>query len=489
MWNSTSIDLKNRHRARWVALLVGAVILSITGSALAEKRIVVLDFVGPRTAKYQAAVTTMIKKKHTVITGKSYARTARKLDAAKPTTTNVAAVAQELEADGVLIGIVKKKRGRYTLRLRLRTGADGEFTETTVKADSKKPRLTAAQVRRVRRELLAAIDELPALAPPPAAGDDDDDDDDDYGRGDDDDDDDDGRGDDDDGGDTKVKKPGGADSTLTEAEKADLDVRGRAMDIAAGLSFSARTLSFTVRDGLGDLAPRGYEGTLVAGANIFGELYPLAFNRKKKSVLHNVGVTFAYDQVVKIESRMLYDDGSGTPAEAILPTTQSRWGVGLVYRHNLGKKPTSPTIKAAFRYSSFGFVIDKAAAPGGVTVDIPNMEYVYYDPGLALRFPVNPQIALLADARFLLVTGAGDMQQASEYGASTITGYDVDVGFEYKLNANACVRAGGRFTGISLDFDGSGTLTTDRDGDGNSQDVLSASDQFVGGYLVAGYLF
>ncbi len=486
MWNSTLIDLTNRLRTRLATLLVGAVVLSVTGTALAEKRIVVLDFVGPRTAKYQKAVTKMIEKKHTVVAGKTYSRTARKLDAAKPTSDNVSAVARELEADGVLIGIVKKRRGRYTLRLRLRTGADGEFSETTVKADSKKPRLTAAQVRRVRRELLAAIDELPPLpSGEPDYGDDDDDDD----YGDDDDDDDDRRGDDDDDdGDAKVSKKS-ADSPLTEAEKADLDVRGRAMDIAAGMSFSARTLSFTVRDGLGDLAPRGYEGTLVAGAYIFGELYPLAFNRKKKSALHNVGVTFAYDQVLKIESRMLYDDGSGTPAEAILPTTQSRWGVGLVYRHNFGKKPTSPTIKAALRYSSFSFVIDKAAAPGGVTVDIPNMEYVYYDPGLALRFPVNPKIALLADARFLLITGAGDMQQASEYGASTITGYDFDVGFEYKVNPKASVRVGGRFTGINLDFDGSGALTTDRDGDGSSQDVLSASDQFVGGYVVAGYLF
>ena len=491
MWSSTALALTTRLRSRLATLVTSATLLCLAGTAVAEKRVVVLDFVGPRTGRYQAAVTKMIAKKHTVVAGETYARTARKLGAARPTSANVSAVARELEANAVLIGIVKRKRGRYTLRLRLRAGVDGEFSATTIKADSKKPRLTAAQLRRVRRALLAAIDELPPLEAPPAdygeGGDDDGDDydDDGDGRGG-------GGGDDDydgydDGG--TIEKKSGANSALSDAEQADLDVRGRGMDIAAGLSFSARTLSFTVRDGLGDLAPRGYEGTMVPGANIFGELYPLAFNRKKKSALHNVGVTFSYDQAIKIESRMLYDDGSGSPAEAILPTAQTRWGVGLVYRYNFGKQPTSPTIKASLRYSSFAFVIDKSAAPGGVTVDIPNMEYAYYDPGLALRFPVAPKLALLADARLLLVTGAGEMQAASEYGASTITGYDVDIGFEYKINPRASLRAGGRFTGINLDFDGSGSLTSDRDGDGSSQDVTGASDQLVGGYLVAGYLF
>ncbi len=489
MDNSISTDSASNRRTRLglaiVALAAGLfALVAEPALASAEKRIVILDFEGRRTARYEKQITQILEKNNTVISSREYKRAAKKLRAARPTAPNVAKVAEELEADGVLIGVVKRRRGRYRLTVRLRAGTSGDFTDDTITANSAKPRLSRAQMRRFRKELGRAIDNLPEReapppeveeveGPPPSE-------DEDLTAGD----------DEEEEPVASTKKKGGEASTLTSAEQADMDVRGRALEAAGGLSFSARTLSFSVRSGLGDLAPRGYEGTLVAGAYVLGELYPLAFNRKKKSITHNIGVAFSFDRVLKIESRMLYDDGSGTPAEATLPTTQSHWGVGLVYRHNFGKKPTSPTLKLGVRYNSFSFVIDKDSFPGGADqVDIPNMEYVYWDPGLAIRFPVNPKIALLADVRYLLVTAAGSMTDADQYGSTKITGYDADVGFAYRINKTVSVRAGGRFTGINLSFDGTGDKTNNRDGDSSTQDVMSASDQYVGGYLVAGFLF
>ena len=56
------------------------------------------------------------------------------------------------------------------------------------------------------------------------------------------------------------------DVSLNAEQRADLAARGRGLDVAAGLSFMGRRLTFTVRNGLGDLSPRGYQGTPVAGA-------------------------------------------------------------------------------------------------------------------------------------------------------------------------------------------------------------------------------
>src|SRR5690606_37279984 len=101
---------------------------------------------------------------------------------------------------------------------------------------------------------------------------------------------------------------------------APADTRERAIDIAAGLSFTGRSLEFSVRDGVMD-PPQGYDGAVVAGAVVAGELSPMAFG-KDRSFLRNIGITGIYDKVIKIESRLAYRDMSGQPAEAVFGTEQ-----------------------------------------------------------------------------------------------------------------------------------------------------------------------
>ena len=138
-------------------------------------------------------------------------------------------------------------------------------------------------------------------------------------------------------------------------------------------------------------------------------------------------------------------------------------------------------------FNKLTFSIDESGAPEGVVIDIPDTSYTYIDPGLGLRFPITGSIAALGEARFLFVTKAGQIQQMMQYGTTTITGYDVDLGGEYKLSSSLLVRAGLRYTALSLKFDGSGELT-DRNGDG-TQDVTAAKDKYLGLYAAAGWLF
>src|SRR5690606_29921292 len=148
-------------------------------------------------------------------------------------------------------------------------------------------------------------------------------------------------------------------------------------------------LTFTFNDSLA-YAPRGYTGPMVAGAYVAGELYPLAFDRERRGVSRHIGVGAVLDRVLELDSQMRYTStADNMTAQAVLPTEQQRWGVGLVYRHNFGTGPTSPTVKLSARYNRFRFTIDKSAIPDdapavppiGEKVDIPNVDYTYFDPG------------------------------------------------------------------------------------------------------------
>ena len=512
---------------RLLPALAALLVLLAPATAAARKRIVVFDFTGPRAADFQSDVENLLRKRHSVVSQASYVKTARKLRAGKPTAANVRKVAGNMSVDGLLIGSVRKIGPRYQLTLKLRAGADGSFT-STITVRSRRPGLSGDALAQARGELLAGVTDLPPLdtggdevgrgrkgkagkgrtprrvEPVEPAGDDDDDDDVRGGGGDDDDDDDDGEGGDDDGDDDDGGAGnGGGDGSasastsvvLTAAQRADLAARGRALDVAAGASFTGRRLTFTVRNGLGDLSPRGYDGALVAGAFFVAELYPLAFNLKNRNFTRNVGITAMVDKVLKIESRLRYRDDANMEQVASLPTDQMRWGIGLVYRHNFGSRPTSPTLKLSARYNRAKFIIDKDAAPvvGGspVVVDIPNMDYAYLDPGAALRFPIGTALALLADVRFLYVTDTGEMQQMDQYGDATVTGIDADLGAEYKISPQLSIRAGGRLIRIGYDFtEGNGAeLVYNRDGDATTQDVFGAQDRYLGGYATAAYIY
>lgn len=468
------------------ALIFGALLLA-PALASAKKRVVVIEFTGKRGPGFTRAVAEIIGEKHSVVPGERFDRTADRMDAAKPTDDNVARVSARMNVDGVVIGSVKRQRGRYVIKVMLREGRSGEFVKT-VTITPRRLRLTRADERKLRRELLGAIDDLPPVVTIEDIEDDEEeiieeDEDLDEGFVDESDEDEGDRAGDEDDADEQDDD----DLGISAERKADLMARGRGLIIAGGASFLQRKLSFSYEASLGLDAPQGYSGKFVAGGYVTGELYPQAFNLKNKGKGRNIGITGVYDQVLQIDSRLTYEEG-GMEMIAVLPTEQVRYGVGVVYRHNLGNSPTKPTIKASVRYNRFKFTIDKSAAPENVIVDIPNTDYTYIDPGLAIIYPMSEKLALQADARFIFVTSVGEMQQEDQYGAASVTGVDADAGFRYMLNDRASLVAGAHYIRIAYVFDGTGDLTTMRDAD-PEQDVFGALDSYLGGYAMLGYVF
>jgi hypothetical protein len=125
-----------------------------------RKRIVVLDFDGPKAEKFHSDVVKLIKKSHTVVSTDKWNSKADELDAAKVTEKNVKKIAKALKIDGIVIGKIEKRRDEYIVQLKLRAGASGELVGNRIDTKADGPRLDGKAKSDVKQELMGAIDEL-----------------------------------------------------------------------------------------------------------------------------------------------------------------------------------------------------------------------------------------------------------------------------------------------------------------------------------------
>jgi hypothetical protein len=135
-------------------------------------------------------------------------------------------------------------------------------------------------------------------------------------------------------------------------------------------------------------------------------------------------------------------------------------------------------------YGQSVFELDKGAAAG--MVDIPNVKYAFVDPGVSILYPLG-KLSIDAGARFLLMLSTGEIQTRDSYGQASIIAFDTGAGVNYAVTRSIGVRLGVRLAQVNFSFKGTGTLS-DRNGDA-TQDVDSASDQYLGGSLTANYRF
>ncbi len=505
------------------------------GSVRAQKRVVVLSVEGARNKSLQDDLSEIVRKENRVISSRTYVRTAKRLKARKLNPEDVARVSARISADGVLQSMIVADDDGYVLRLRLHEGATGR-TVKKLAVRLSGPTLPGRLRRALANHLLPAIDHLdfndggdmnadaedhartavgdgddelnerPAkrstrarrtarrgkrrssraedrrrsrddeISDEPvdgeeAVGDDDDDDvrtasrDDDVGV-------------DEDMGD-RDRSPDRSDSTdtRTAAERRRTGV----MMVSAGAAIIDRSLAFTYRADLAD-APKGYKGPAAPAGRVAGEIYPLASDRKKSGMGPNLGIGFEADYVFGLQTAIL--DGGGMSAN--LPTTVMRYSASAILRHNFGSKPTGPSIKLSVGYGRLQFQVDK---PTDVVVDLPNTSYTYFDPGVAGRYPVTPKVALIAAAKALLITGAGEVQQRDQYGTAKLTGVDASGGVEVLFGKRYMLTVAARFTAVGYQFQGDGDMTVMRDGDPNTVDVGGALDKYLSGSATLGYLF
>jgi len=156
MTSSTSNILRNS------LVVLAALVLWMGRADAGRKRIVVLDFEGPKAEKFHEDLVKLIKKNHTVLSVDKWNEKADELDAGKVTEKNVKKIAKKLKIDGVVTGKVEKRRDEYIIRLKLRAGTSGELVGNSVETKAEGPRLDAQAQRDIKDELISAIEELEA---------------------------------------------------------------------------------------------------------------------------------------------------------------------------------------------------------------------------------------------------------------------------------------------------------------------------------------
>jgi hypothetical protein len=565
-----------------VALATLVVLVAVANAG--RKRVVVLDFEGPKAEKFHDDLVKLLKKNHTVISTDKWNGAADELDASKASDKNIKKVARKLKVDGVITGKIEKRRDEYIIRLKLHAGTTGELVGKSIDTKAEGPRLDGHAQSDLKDELIGQIDELEANH---GGGDDDEDvadkprkkkhgddeaSDEDEDRpakkkhGDDDDEEEHGafskrkfdkgsdrvadddedkpskkKHDDDEDEDKPSKKKHGDDdeeasakhdddeSPLPKKKKDDdedsdedhphkkvarkddddedggsvedsddgpsidkseaLSPAHRAIDVAAGLSFTGRSLGFKYKSTLSQ-PPPGYKQAIpVAGGMFDATFFPLAFGHKNKSMTANIGLEVLYDKAIKINSQKRYIDGQGAGQVANLTTAESRFGIAAVFRYPLGKGANAPVVGGKLGYETKRFNIQQTL-PNNDATDVPNVYYKAIEPQAFFIYPAAPKIVLRVNAGFMAVSDTGEIQKASQYGAATVSGFDFGAGVDYSVTPSIFVRAMGSVQTFGLTFKGDPMSKSNlRDNDGTTQEVMGARDTYFGGAVTIGYSY
>ena len=504
-----------------------AVLLSITLAATTVEagKVVVLRVAGDPEGELEDGLMSIIEDRHDLVTSGEFERAARKSGIDDLDGKALGKLARKLGADALVEGMVSREEEGFLLVVRIR-GKNGKIVKK-VSVDLARPRLSNKAKRRVGTVVLDGIDMVLGIAPddveededeiemeeeerpkkksrkaknrgkrskakaerdaeelaededrPRRSRDDDEDEDEDedWEEDEDDEDEDDdrvaARDDDED-----------IDDELNLRDDDDGAPRKRSphavASVSVGPSAKMRTLTFTSR--AFEQAPLGYKSSLVPGARVGGEVYPLAL--KSDGALSNLGVGFEYDQTLAMTTR------SSDAPDVALPTQQKHWDVGARYRIPFGKKPTSPMVIAGAGIGRRFFIVDRSALPAGAELDMPDVAYKYYHAGAAFRMPIGAKAAIHAGARGMMFTGAGSISDTDQYGGAKLTGLDATAGVEFKVTPSVVASLAGSFTQIGFAFVGNGEETNNRDLDPMTQDVGGASDRYIGVVGTVGYVY
>jgi hypothetical protein len=536
------------------ALIVACAVLGIAGVARADrKRVVVLEFEGPRAERFHEDVVKLIKKTHAVVSTEAWNGAAEELGAAGVSERSIAKVAKKLRVDAVVEGRIEKRRDAFLLRLKLHD-ASGELVGNPVDTRADGPRLDGRAQQDVKDELLGAIARVAGSRASVA----------------------------DDEDEPPVKKPAGKTDKRGKQAKADDEderpTRKATKEPAKEPKETAkadedeeekparRRFSKSSGDQRGgdrvDRSARDDEDRRPSKKVADDERRPSKADddddeRKPSKKLAS------RDEDGEVDAEALDSELALSPGERALDLTA---GLSLTmrrmtfdYRADLMAKPSgykgtpvggamvdATFYPAAFGHTStgplkhLGFHVmydrvlklnSKDAQTGEIhattesrfsigavyrhpfgssarspvvagtlgyssqaftisgTIDIPNVKYSILEAGAALRYPVTAKIIAGLDARAMAITSAGAIESQQQYGDSRVLGVEGALAVDYLITRNIFARAALRMEMIKLTFTGNGDLVTMRDGNPETRDVSGAVDSYFGAVLTAGYLY
>ena len=528
MTSSTSNTSRNSRLA-----LIATFVLA-TGIAHADgKRVVVLDFDGPKAEKFHDAIVKAIEKKsNTIVATDKWNGAAEELQATKLNKKNAKKIAKRLKVDGIVTATIEKNDEGYVVHVKLRAGKSGAVVAEQIDLKAEGTKLSKKDVN---DQLVGAIDNLEANGGK----------DEDAGLG----------GGKDEGDDDSGKKDAKADKTdksdktdktdksdktdktdksdksdksdktastddpprhhhkkkdvaadddsantsatatatveAPQSESDQLSQANRAVDFGIGMSFTARHLSWRYSSALGTPPPDYKEGLPVAGGVMDAIVFPFAITHKTTGILTDIGLEIMYDKVIDISSKKSYIDATTmTEQTASLATDEEHFAVGAVFRYPI----TDAFVAGAkLMYMNQQFEIAQSFMNGTTTIntDVPNVHYSAAEPRLFIHYAVIPSLTINAEGGFMLITKTGDITADSTgYGGATDKGYEFTGGVDYNLTKAIFARAVFHYEEFTLAFHGDqNSMANSRDGMDTTQDVFGARDYYYGGSIQIGYIY
>ena len=503
-----------------------AVILAVPVTAMAKPRVALVTFEGDPGGEAQDVVSDAIGEDVMLVGPKQVNRTVDKLglDTSDLAEKDLRKLSKELQADAVIQGKLSKKGENKLLHFKLfihgkkAKGFKVEFASLKSKklrtqlhdkmidkldggdsgevATTKKSKATAADDdedpiggKKKKGAGKETEDALKTMKHP--KGDDEDEEvkpshktssDDDAAKK---------KGDDDDATEDKPKKKkvahAGDDDDASVSASVDVHPAGTArpanrvaVRLDLGISVQNRSLSFTSR--AFPEAPKPFTQKPVAGARVAGELYPLAFGNPD-GVAGGLGLGGMFDQTIVLNLQSSAQPGTK------FPVTQRRFDIGPRFRLLFGHADTSPSVTLGVGYMKRTFIVNRGALTAGNTIDLPDVDYAGFDPGVEFRIPLFKQLALVLGGQAILLTSAGPIQGLDSYGQAKVTGGSGSAGFDIILGNHLAISLRGEATQIGYAFTGNGTQANNRDMDPTTKDIGGAADRYLGAAATIAILY
>jgi hypothetical protein len=247
--------------------------------------------------------------------------------------------------------------------------------------------------------------------------------------------------------------------------------------VSAGGLVAQRRLTWDVRTGLtqAQIPPRVI--TTAAAARVDGELYPFGL-ANPKSTLAGLGIAAAYDKTFGLSIKI--------PNQTVqAPIDQAHYAVGARYRFGVGE---ASAIALGVDYVRRHYIADRSGLMAAI-LDAPDVDYTAIVPGIAARVPVSPAITMFGELDGMLLLETGAIQKTASYGPATVYGLDVVGGVDIALARQIGLRIALEYSQINFSFNGKGTMTSNRDNDATTQDVMGATDRSIGVAATLGLMY
>jgi TolB-like protein len=467
--------------------LVIAIALAVaSGTAFAKPKVAIVPLEGDSDGNAQDAITDALGDDADVAGPKSVSRAIDKLGLdTEMSDQDLKKLSSELEADAIVRGTLTSKDGKQIIHFKLFVkgkkvrGFTVEFG--SLKSQKFKDALHDKLMEKLEADKQAASDGDDDSGDQPKKKDGDDDSGDRPKKKDGDDDSDDkpkkrkrvGKaGDDDDDNEVEevtTVKPSSGHSASHDAVRVDF-----------GVSLLSRTLTFNSRSF--EQAPKGYKNSPVPGGRLDAELFPFAIS-KPTSAAAGLGIAGTYDQTFGLNLQSTAQPGTKFPA------TEKHYDIGIRYRIAFGSKVSSPSLTLAAGYGHWMFTVNRSALMQGNVIDLPDVDYAGYTPGLMFRIPLGGTVALLFGGSALLVTSTGPIQTPSQYGQAKVTAGSGMFGLDIVFSNRYALRLAAEAAQMGFAFTGGAEMTNNRDGDPATKDVGGAADRYIGGAFTFGVLY